>query len=848
MYKSKRGTAIQFKPKNMLIEGNVYYIDSQETLDKIKSNLELKKQIELDNIEEEKNQKVLIRRIKNKGREDKIIKTIKTIEQVVEEEKMIQVEREKRMQMLANNNQPKLTLITPRNRKVIEHIKNITSNDKVAIDEHIDQTIQTEYTQSNPQEFNVIRKQRRQIKDLNNNGNNQSDSADNVFMEPNKLHDMMDPQYSDDELTTHKSKSNSNSKNSGVDNDDAPIKTEAVPLKVLNANVRKTASKLQRVNKGVCNYQNRRNEQNEQNRQNEQNMQNMQNEQQYNAPNKQQSPHDGLYISKRLPVKPFQWYMMMIECNTEDKGLIKIMDSENKSIVPTIKLNNAMFLQTQSNDTKTYGVYFITQENDEINFHILGLTIYNFNVVETSKNLILKNIDLWKFRKMYDLEFIDYYIKTLNMAPKFINEFVAEYMLYENPHCFDEYMKTYECAKNNNDTIVNNFSESIIQNVLFIIEPSIENIQNGYISRVYNLMCKLDQQKYNVLCATTSHVSNNENDIIMPNGSTIKLYQLSDNTHDNNIVDNIKNYINSIVTFSIEHNIKIICVCNNFINGMASYYASKYLGIKFAYDTNELYVDSMTAINSNFENSNLYKMILSLEKIIIDNADYLIVSNDIAKGRLTEYNIEPHRISVVNGIANESFDLADPDGPVNFRVECGILDTDILIGYIGPIQKHENIETILNLMVKIDMDNVKLLLIGTGTYLSELNRLIDEFGIRERVIYIHMDKSIYANIFTYYSAIDIAIYPKSNDQTCKHNYNYNYILLEMLKMSKLVILPDFDIYKQITNDGFMYYVPNNIDDLIGKFKLLINDRQLQNKLQENAKKYMINETSDLDFF
>ena len=127
MYKkssAKKQHNIPFKPKKMILNGVVYDVDSLETLNKIRSNIEVKKKDEFDILEEQKNQKVLVKRTRNKNTDDKIIKIITDISNI-SEDSAIKARRDhlrvqNKIKLDEINKKPKLNIIsTASNRRPI---------------------------------------------------------------------------------------------------------------------------------------------------------------------------------------------------------------------------------------------------------------------------------------------------------------------------------------------------------------------------------------------------------------------------------------------------------------------------------------------------------------------------------------------------------------------------------------------------------------------------------------------------------------------------------------------------------------------------------------------------------
>src|SRR3990172_9924327 len=77
-----------FKPRRMVVGGTMYNIDSIETLNKIKSEQEEKKIKDKEKIEQEKNQKVLVKKTRSSNGDEKVIKIIKDLNALPDRKKV----------------------------------------------------------------------------------------------------------------------------------------------------------------------------------------------------------------------------------------------------------------------------------------------------------------------------------------------------------------------------------------------------------------------------------------------------------------------------------------------------------------------------------------------------------------------------------------------------------------------------------------------------------------------------------------------------------------------------------------------------------------------------------------
>ena len=129
---NKNRNPVIFKPKKMILNGIVYDVDSIETLNRIRSNIETKKKEDFELVEEQKSQKVLIKRTKNKGYNDTVTKFItdgsNPQEDLAIKNRNKQMQLQNKAKLEEMKKKTKLTVIsTSTNRKPIT--KNNIAND-----------------------------------------------------------------------------------------------------------------------------------------------------------------------------------------------------------------------------------------------------------------------------------------------------------------------------------------------------------------------------------------------------------------------------------------------------------------------------------------------------------------------------------------------------------------------------------------------------------------------------------------------------------------------------------------------------------------------------------------------
>jgi len=386
-------------------------------------------------------------------------------------------------------------------------------------------------------------------------------------------------------------------------------------------------------------------------------------------------------------------------------------------------------------------------------------------------------------------------------------------------------------------------------NVLYLMYASIEYENYGYTIRTHNLLNNTINDKYELLGVTKYgypldreidyYKDTPEVEYQKDNVKYIKLLDEDDNFNNNNIIDYLTKYITSVIKLAVSHNTKIIHATSNYWNGIVALYAAKFLGIKSVYEIRGFWDEGATAFKPEIKDTDMIKMMISMEKKIFAEIDCIITINQPLKDKLIDDGFNEEKIKVVyNGVDTSVF---EPNDSVNkkLRQEHNVEMTDIVIGYIGTFSYFEGIDYVLKCvkMLLKKGKSIKFVMIGDGIIKTELLKLIEELKITDNVLYLgKMDNE---SVIAYYNMFDVVAYPRRRCDLC--NSTSSYKVFEAMSMKKPIIVSELDAWKEIITDmeTGIYCKPDDIDDLFTKLELVINDEDLRNKLGNNAREWVI---------
>lgn len=796
---NKRKDIREFKPKRIILGGVAHEVNNLDELNKIRRDMDDKKKIDQEIIEEEKTKKILVKKIHAKNMD---VKTIKIITEIgnISDGNLNRNRNIKPPVKQKEPDRPKLIVKQSQNMKKIQQnvlVGESNSINSIQRDLYAQTSVSNQVIDGQTRELKIMRPETRSIKkkdDLVVEKPYEDIQNEEEIMEKRQL-----------SIKTHDRKPINNNRLKKI-NDDAD---NSLPV-------------------------------------NEEDNQTIKMDEKPNNDTKQLVPSniDGFY-TKQFEVLKTQWYVLALKTGNNEQGLLKILEGKAQ-IFPLLRVSNDMFHYKKFGETDEYRIYFKTSKTaSHVDIYIIGLTIKDIRLQQVTYDVVSKSVDLWKLRKMYDLEFIKYYItntKFDSYSDKFFDRFNADYELYKDLAYFDKYLKSIKIDTKN--ILV---EESGGTNVLYLMYSSIEYESYGYTIRSHHLIKNGANDKYKIHGATRygypydrengyfkGDVGNYELDGV----NYLKLLNGTDNFNSNNILDYLKKYIVSVIKMAIRKNVKIIHATTNYWNGIAAVYAAKYLGIKSIYELRGLWDEGILFQRPEVKNSDMLKMMKLYENKIYDEVDQLISINEPLKGKLVdEYNVPEEKISIIpNGVDTL---LLSPLGIKNeqLRNRHGISMNTIVIGYIGTISNYEGLDYVLKAMKKLNR-NIKFVVIGDGLYKNDMEKLVGSLELDKSVLC--LGKLRHSNAIEYYNMFDIVAYPRKQCDLCNNTSSYK--IFEAMSMEKPVIVSDLDAYNEIitNNENGLVCEPDNVDDLVANIELLIDDVELRTTLGKNARQWVIN--------
>jgi len=195
------------------------------------------------------------------------------------------------------------------------------------------------------------------------------------------------------------------------------------------------------------------------------------------------------------------------------------------------------------------------------------------------------------------------------------------------------------------------------------------------------------------------------------------------------------------------------------------------------------------------------------------------------------------------GVDTEAFSKTDPTKALALRKQLDMRAEDRVIGFIGRIKWMKGIDLLVEAfagLLKKGRKDVKLLIVGTGEYESELRGLIERFAIGD---YVRRVPSIpQTEVHEYMRLMDVLVLPSRREGMWAEQFGR--VLIEAMAARTLVVGSTSGAIPEVIGDAGFLFQENNSDDLASKLNDALQMSPLEReRLLERAHKRATNEFS-----
>lgn len=210
-----------------------------------------------------------------------------------------------------------------------------------------------------------------------------------------------------------------------------------------------------------------------------------------------------------------------------------------------------------------------------------------------------------------------------------------------------------------------------------------------------------------------------------------------------------------------------------------------------------------TCHDLNFATINKCGYLMKWQKISMENADAIISISDYTKNELIRlWNIPSDKITVIHHGVNQ---------PENLQYSKVVNFPYIL--YVGTRFDFKNFNSVLKTAKNLFYKHKDLRLVCTGTKFQTAEiRLMDELGIRDRIIHISASER---QLYSLYHFAELFVFPSYSE-------GFGMPLLEAMANMCPVVCSNTSCFPEIAGDAALYFSPYDIDEMYDVLDLLLS--------------------------
>lgn len=234
------------------------------------------------------------------------------------------------------------------------------------------------------------------------------------------------------------------------------------------------------------------------------------------------------------------------------------------------------------------------------------------------------------------------------------------------------------------------------------------------------------------------------------------------------------------------------------LNGLAAVWAGKKYNLPILYEQRGLWEDAAVSHGTTTEGSLKYKLSRFLEIHVMGKVNAITCICEGLRKDLVARGVAAEKITLVPNAVDIS-DFQKTTSPnAELRSKLG-LDGAVTLGFIGSFYNYEGLEILLESLpvIRKEVPNAKLLLVGGGPEDDNLKETVKLFGIQDHVMF--TGQVPHDKIQEYYNLVDIFVYPRKKMRLTDLVTPLK--PLEAMAQHKLVAASDIGGHQELIEDG-----------------------------------------------
>lgn len=283
--------------------------------------------------------------------------------------------------------------------------------------------------------------------------------------------------------------------------------------------------------------------------------------------------------------------------------------------------------------------------------------------------------------------------------------------------------------------------------------------------------------------------------------------------------------------------IDVIQAHSPMLNGMAAVAVGKEFNIPVLYEIRAFWEDAAVSHGDCKEGDLRYRLTRDMETKVAREADAVTVICNGLKQDLVSRGIPAEKITLIPNAVDISKFSGSSEPNADLRSKLG-LDGAITLGFIGSFYDYEGIEILLESLpvIRREIPNVKILLVGGGPETKNLKEMSKAFGIADNVMF--TGRVPHDKVQDYYNQVDIFVYPRKKMRLTDLVTPLK--PLEAMAQHKLVAASDIGGHNELIENGKtgVLFKPDNSLSLARTIIDLLNDRESWPQMIAEGRKYV----------
>jgi glycosyltransferase involved in cell wall biosynthesis len=234
------------------------------------------------------------------------------------------------------------------------------------------------------------------------------------------------------------------------------------------------------------------------------------------------------------------------------------------------------------------------------------------------------------------------------------------------------------------------------------------------------------------------------------------------------------------------------------------------------------------------QDSMVFKALAWIEKASIAFADHVIISNHIWENTILSRSAKKEKCTTK---------LNYPDISIFYRRPKRKKDDKFIVMYPGTINWHQGLDIAVKAFAQINgrVPGAEFHIYGNGPMRSEIERLISELGVGDRVFLRGTLPS--AQMADAMANADLGVVPKRNDSFGGDAFSTK--ILEFMALGVPVVVSATRIDRYYFNDNIVrFFEPENAQDLAAAILEAAGSQELRDRLASNAMDFVSDYTWD----